>query len=430
MCSCTAHVFLAHLLGLGLGMMFIADLARRGTPDRLFWVATAGVSFLVAAFVFHVSEPLARFDDFTTVYWVGGDAALEGADAVAALFGNGVTGFVNIPVLAYAFAPFALLPPFPAALLFTALGVLATLLAWRLLADAAALDRTAKALLLFLFASFGPLLYSVREGNTSHFILALLAWSILLLRTRRDFIAGAVLGIAALIKLPLLLLGVYLALRGRWHAVAGGAAVIGIVCLASLAIFGWQTHVVWYETTIAPFARHPIPALNVQSIASAVARIAYGPSSVLDWSPHELAPAFRFIASASTILLVALAVASALAPRPARARATTRETAFETELLIVLLLACTISTLSWSHYYAWMLVPVAFFVGRTPHFAGTPAVRVLGWIAIALAAAPMAHLTFGNAYLEDLNARFGTSRLLAGGLLMLGLLIWSRWQSR
>lgn len=430
MCSCTSQVLLAHLLGLGLGVMFIADLARRNAPDRLFWGAVAGASLLMAAFVFQVSEPLARFDDFTTVYWIAGSAALQGTDAVAALFGDGVTGFVNIPILAYLFAPFALFPPLPAALLFTGLGILATLFSWRALTHAAELDRHGAALLLFLFAAFGPLLYSLREGNTSHFVLALVAWAFLLVRERKDLAAGALLGAAALIKLPLLLFGVYFALRGRWLVAAGGASVVAAVGLASLAVFGWDSHVQWYETSIAPFARNPIPALNVQSIAGALARLELGPSSVLDWTPHELSPEFRLVASLLTLVVVALAAASAVAPRPKTAQPVSRGVAHETEYLIVLMLACIVSTLSWSHYYTWALMPIAFFVGRTPHFPAALPARVMGWIAIALAAAPMAHLSFGNAMLEELNARLGTSRLLAGGLILLGLLVWSRWRMR
>ena len=32
------------------------------------------------------------------------------------------------------------------------------------------------------------------------------------------------------------------------------------------------------------------------------------------------------------------------------------------EYLIVLVLACISSPLSWSHYYAWMLLPIAFLL--------------------------------------------------------------------
>jgi len=428
MCSCAAHVLLAHLLGLALGVMVIADLLRRRPSSHLFWIAVGAASLAMAAFTFHVSEPLLRFDDFTTAYWVAGKAALQGREAIVALYGDGVTGFVNLPILAYLFIPFAVLPTFPGALLFTAIGIVAVFAAWALLARAAILDNGAKALLLFLFASFGPLIYSIREANTSHMVLVLCVWALLLLRERKDLIAGAALGVAALIKPPLLLFGIYFTLRGRWSAVLGGAAVVGGVSLLSVAVFGWDAHLRWYDTSIAPFARDPMPALNVQSIAGAIARFEIGPGSARDWTPHQLTPVSQAIVRGSTVLIILLALGAALAPRPKTAHVVSRDTTYEGEYLIVLMLACVISTLSWTHYYAWMLMPIAFFIGRTPHFSSSLPVRALGWGAIVLAAAPSVTLEFQGALLHELNARLGYSRLLAGGLCMLGLLIWSRWQ--
>ena len=46
----------------------------------------------------------------------------------------------------------------------------------------------------------------------------------------------------------------------RWMVVAGGAAVIAGSILLSLLIFGWDMHVLWYETTIAPYASSTVSA--------------------------------------------------------------------------------------------------------------------------------------------------------------------------
>ncbi len=427
MCSCTPHLFLAHALGLGLGVMFIAELVRRGTPNRLFWTAVGLQSLVMAVVVFHTTRGH-YFSDFIKAYWPGGQAALKGREEVVDLYRQGIESFVNIPIIAYLFAPFALLPPLPAALVMTLPGLVAAFIAWRLLGDAAHLDRKTQAVLLFLYSAFGPLLYSIREGNTSHIVLALVVWAFLLLRERRDFLAGAALAAAALIKLPLMLFGIYYALRGRWSVVFGGGVVVGTAALLSLLVFGWDAHVVWYELSVRPYARDPLPALNVQSIAGALARMELGPGSPLDWSPHQLSAPLQIIASGSTFLLLAMAAASALAPRPSTAEPVSRDIPQEVEFLIVLMLACIISPLSWSHYYVWMLMPVAFFVGRTPHFSSTVPVRALGWVAIVLAAGPITLLSFSNTLLEELAARLGSSRLLFGGLAILGLLIWSRWQ--
>jgi hypothetical protein len=430
MCSCTHLVFLAHLLGLAAGVMFIRELVRLRVPAWMLAAGTGAAALVMAAFVFHVSNPLQYFADFHKAYWPAGAAIWNGPGALEQVLRAGAFGFVNMPVVAYLFAPFGLLPPHVSALVFLVLSVATTIVAWRLLVGAAGLDESAKWTLAFLIAAFGPLLYSIREGNTTHMVLALLVWAFLLLRERRDLAAGAVLGFAALIKLPLLLFGIYYMLRGRWQVVAGGAGLLGLASLFSLAIFGWDMHVFWYETCIKPYAEAPIGALNVQSIAGALLRLEYGPQFILDWERHQLSPALRIIASASTFVLLGLAAAAALAPRPRASRLVARETAEELEFLIVLMLACIASPLTWSHYYTWMLMPAAFFIGRTPHFPPGPVVRVVGWGAIVLASIPVTLWMPGNPLVAEIYARLVVSQLLFGGLVMLGLLMWSRWTMR
>jgi len=430
MCSCTHFVFLSHLLGLAAGILFIRELVRLKGPTWLLGAGAGAATLLMAAFLFHVSFPLQHFADFLKAYWPAGNAVLAGPAALRSVLQVGALGFVNMPVVAYVFAPFALMPPIPAGIAFTLLSLASTVLAWRLLSRAADLDTGTQWTLAFIFAAFGPLLNSIREGNTTHMVLALLVWAFLLLRERREVAAGAVLGLAALFKLPLLLFGVYYVLRGRWRVVAGGAMLLGISLLLSVAIFGWDMHVYWYETSIGPYARDPMPAINVQSIPGALSRLELGASYGLDWTQHPLSPALRLVASLAMLLLFGLAFAAVLAPRPSSSRAVARQISQEVEFLIVLMLACVASPLAWSHYYTWMLMPAAFFIGRTPHFATATWCRVLGWVAIVLAAVPVTFWPSDNPLVAELYVRVGASQQLYGGLLMLGLLLWSRWTMR
>lgn len=427
MCSCSPHVILVHLLGLLLGLVFIHELVRWKVSRRIFWAAVSLQSIVMTAFVFQVTRGI-LFSDFLKAYWVGGATVLQDRSQVLDLYNKGIESFVNIPVVTYLFAPLSLASPMPSALLFTLIGLAGTAATWFLSVKAANLDTKDKGILLFLFASFGPLLYSIREGNTTHIVLLGVVASFLLLRMDRNVLAGAILGMAAIIKLPLLLFGVYFVVRGQWRVVIGGGAAIGAAVLLSLALFGWNAHLIWYESSVLQFGRDPLPALNVQSVASALARLELGPVAVLDWTPHQLSTPLQLVASASTFLLLAFAVVAVMVPRPADGTAGTQEVAREIEYLIVLMLACIISPLSWSHYYAWMLMPIAFFIGKGPHFSHAPLARCVGWISIVVGAAPMMQLYFGSPFLEDINARLGTSRLLFAGLLMLGLLIWSRWR--
>src|SRR5690606_34496146 len=137
-------------------------------------------------------------------------------------------------------APFGLLSAKPAAALFFALGGLALLAAWRLLTRLYALSRRDSALVLFGLAAFGPVAYSLREANSSHLLLPVLLGGLLAIRQGREGLGGVLFGIAAVMKPPLLVLGVLYALRLRWRVVAGGAAVCAAVALSSLAVFGWD----------------------------------------------------------------------------------------------------------------------------------------------------------------------------------------------
>src|SRR5262249_55421351 len=107
----------------------------------------------------------------------------------------------------------------------------------------------------------------------------------------RNYAAGLVLGVCAVLKLPLLLYGVYLLARRRWLVIAGGATTIGATLLASLAVFGADINIGWYEYCVEPFVGRAIPAFNVQSVDGFLIRLTTGDALLREWDPIELPPA-------------------------------------------------------------------------------------------------------------------------------------------
>jgi len=396
----------------------------------VFWSAAGLAAIAMAAFLFRVSNPVEAFSDFSKAYWLAGRDVLSGPDALEKSMSKGAFGFVNIPIVAYLFVPFGMLEKQAASILFTAIGVGSVVLTWWLLARMAGLQTLEKALFLFLIAAFGPLAYSLKEGNTTHMVLALVTGALYVLRRKREMLAGALLGIAAVIKLPLLLFGAYFLLRGRWRVVIGGGSILAAVGLSSVLIFGWDSHLQWYESCVKPYARDPIAALNVQSIAGALLRFELGPASLLDWRQHPLSPVSQAIASASTLAILGLAMAACLAPRPRASRDVGPLITDEVEFMIVLMIACVASPLTWSHYYTWMLLPLAFFLGRTPHFASSPSMWAVNWIALVAASPVVSFWRPRSELLGEFVGRIGASHLLIAGLLLLGTLLWSRWHLR
>ncbi|PZP44589.1 MAG: hypothetical protein DI601_11965 [Azospirillum brasilense] len=384
---------------------------------------------VAALALFAISEPRHLFEDFRVAYYLAGQAVLDGPAALGPQIERGVDGFVNLPIVAYLFAPFALLPDKAAAVLFTLIGLAATAGAFLLLARLAGLRGTGFWLLLLLFAINGPLHNSLKEGNTTHIVLLLLAAGLWLLRGRRDVAAGLLLGFAAVIKLPLMLFGLYFLLRRNWGATAGFAGFCGAAGLLSLAIFGWEMHWHWLQLSVLQFSSHPLGAFNVQSVAGFLVRLTEGPAALMDWETLRIpAPLQRMTGTVAVGLLYLTALlacvrGSAQGTRTGGAEGSRGQ---DLEYALVLVLAVVSSPLSWSHYYLLMLLPAAFFLAPGSALAASPARRALSWAAILLTTPAVLVIAFANPGLMEAYARFGVSYLLFGGLLWFGLLAWSR----
>ncbi|MBR0646763.1 glycosyltransferase family 87 protein [Plastoroseomonas hellenica] len=410
------------------GIAAVLAIARAGWSPRAEALGVLALSGAAALFIFATSEPQARFGDFRDAYYLGGVAALRGPEAFGALFDQGVHGWVNLPIVAYLFAPFALLPARESAFVFSLLGLIPVALAWHLLSRLAGLEGRDRWLLLFLFAVSGPLHYSVKEANTSHMVLAGLAGGLLLLRAGRHVAAGLLLGAMAVIKLPLLLFGVAFVLRRNWRAAFGFALLCGSAGLLSLAVFGLDLHLLWYERCVRQFASNPLGAFNVQSIPALLIRVVEGPSVLRDWDAREIASTQRLAGSVLTglLYLAALIACARRAPEPPRESSAAAHERTDIEYLLVICLAVIGSPLSWSHYYAWLLMPIAFLLG--PHFLlrGTAAGQRMVWVAIFLITPTVLLLEIPNPTLMAAYNAIGVSHLMFGGLLLFALLVRAR----
>src|SRR5689334_5355200 len=183
----------------------------RVAPLAIGWQATTFVRLLPwAAFglvlhlaIWQISEPPTLFSDFYKAYFPAAEVLWDtGLKANFPFTEMGAGGFVNVPVLAWLFVPLVPLGEEAAGWVFLAVGALATILAFLLLRRIARTE-AASAPLLLLFLANGPLVNSLREGNTTHFVLLMLIFALLLLQNGSDFAAGVMIGLCAVIKLPL-----------------------------------------------------------------------------------------------------------------------------------------------------------------------------------------------------------------------------------
>lgn len=436
-------VYIGHLIIAVLGMIAIFWLARRRAlpSGRLksrtlpIWGA-ALVALGVTVFELmslKISSPPGAFWDFLKAYYPAGRAALHhNTEALKALIGIGAEGgFVNIPAAAYLFAPFGWLPPQMAAMLFTIIGVGSTVVAWFLLVRLAKLELRERWLLALLFLINGPLLNGLKFGNISYFLLSALTAGLVLLRARRSAAAGVLLGAAAVLKPPLALFGLFFLLRRDWRGVLG-FALLGMTTVAlSLVLFGWTVNLYWLQTSILQYSHNWLAGSSVQSIPAFLFRLHEPPGILLDWSAKAPGAGEKLLAHVITGLIFLIAAGACFRPR-SRAAAEGEANAGERRDLQYLLTIClclVCSPLSWAHYYSWLLIPAAFFLGAQRPVSSSKPARVVGWTAIVLVT-PLVLWPHSTAYsaLMVAYASFGVSHYLFGGLLWFGLIAW--WLAR
>lgn len=431
-------ILVAHFLTAVAGMIVVVALARfRRLPDGVssnavprIW-ALGLMALTVAIFElasFKASTPPDRFWDFLNAYYPAGQAMLHHErDILRALIEKGTSGFVNIPVMAYLFAPFGLLRPWMAVGVFTAIGLALTVATWILLARLANLEIRERWLLALLFLVNGPLMNAVKLGNTSYFVLFALAAGVALLRAQRSSYAGCLLGMAAMMKPPLLLFGLYFALRRDWRGTLAFAAVCVGTASLSLFLFGWEYNIFWFRTAILQYSNSWLAAFCVQSIPALLFRLHSSSDILLDWLPHVPAPGERLASHALTALLFVIAGAACVLRSRRAAAQSMVDTNEQRELqyLLVICLCLVSSPLSWSHYYAWLLVPIAFFLGSPKTFSTSKATKIVAWAAIGLVT-PLVEwpLSISQSSVTTLYTSFGVSHLLFGGLLWFGLVAW------
>jgi alpha-1,2-mannosyltransferase len=410
----------------------LADRSMRGAPQpaapaatpwyaapwaRLLWCALIGG--MVHVGLWQISEPPTLFSDFYKAYFPAGEVLWEAGWQASFPFTEvGAGGFVNVPIIGWLFVPLVPLGEEAAGWVFLAIGAGVTICAYWMLTRLARPELDAAPALLLLFLFNGPLINSLREGNTTHFILLLLVVSFGLLQRRSDFAAGLLLGVCAVIKLPLLLYGVYFLLRRRWRVVAGGASAIIAVLLLSVATFGITNNVGWFDCCIEPFLGGIIPAFNVQSIDGFAMRLLTGTSQLANWDPLDPPAAYRVI---RLCIFAAILAAAVLVARRAGGHENSGREVLEFSL--VLTLALVLSPISWSHYYLWLLLPWALYLGGRLPLAHDGIARRLVWTSLGLASLPVVVLPLQPDLLGEAAARTLVSAWLIGGLAMLAALM-------
>ena len=410
------------------GLSATVDCARsRWLPTahaRLLACALAGA--IVHLALWQVSEPPTLFSDFYKAYFPAAEVLWEvGLSASFPFTELGAGGFVNVPVLAWLFVPLVPLGEDAAGWALLALGATATAGAFLLLRRMARPDTEAAPLLL-LFLVNGPLLNSLREGNTTHFVLLMLIVALMLLQSGSHFAAGVLIGLSAVMKLPLLLFGLYFLLRRRWAVAAGGASAITGVLLLSVAAFGVENNVRWFGCCVEPFLGGIIPAFNVQSIDGFLVRLVTGTSRLSNWDPMEVPLAYKVLRQlvfAGVLGCAAWIMWRTGTGEPEPAHTGVGRARERLEFALVLNLSLVVSPISWSHYYALLLLTWGLYLGGRLPLPSDMLARRLLWVGVVLTSLPVVTLPLRADLLGETMARTLVSACFVGGMAALASLM-------
>jgi len=414
----------------------------RGVAD---WLAAAWIAALLCGFVVSLPATKVVRENDLPAYYNAGQLVSEGRTDL--LYGSEFrprhNRFTNLPIIAPLFVPLAKLDYASAWHVFWWLQVSAfagTALALLFAARQGAAPLTVRraALVLTVWAAFIPTLHRCLVlGQSTPMLVFVFALFVIACDAGRRRVAGGLLGLICLWKIPPMLLLPLLAARRR-TAVAAIAFAIWIVAVGlSALVYGPDTLGRFAQTVIFDNAGGALATFNNQSLDGAWMRV-WSDKSLVDWIPTPRPLAVSLADLASFALLAAALLHSGRAllwpPVPPDDR-DPEGSGLELELAIGVLLMLLVFPVIWIHYYLFALVPLALLplwverMGfamprwRSGVYAG--AVLCMGAVAV-----------YGNVYYEAREADFGFRMLQnlrplgALTLLALGLPLIREWAGR
>ncbi len=246
---------------------------------------------LIALVLFVLEQVNGRFwlNDLRVYY----DAALamrSGSTVYGEAFGLSSGFYKYAPVVALLFTPYTLLPFGVAATLHFVLMVAAFVAAVRM-ADQLLRDH----LLPGLAPAFTPLLITFlvvvvhlhRElhlGNVNVLLLCLLLFTLHQLVRGKALLAGALFGLALLVKPHFLVLAPLLLLHGQWRTLLAAAATVALGLVLPALFTGWGANLLLHREWLDQMARHNAALIylggsayeNVNTVYSLLHRAALG----------------------------------------------------------------------------------------------------------------------------------------------------------
>lgn len=316
------------------------------------WIGSVIVLILLG---WYASQDQYLYDFFKGYYHGGRKIARN----IEELYDENCYNFTNFPLIAYLFVPLANLPKELAGTIFFLIGYIAILPLAYWFIKFADLQGWQRWFFLSLLALNGPLDYNIWLGNITQIITLGILIALWWVKTGHEWMAGVLLGVNGLLKIPLILPAGYFFVRRRWHVVGGGLLIFVLVLAASLLFIPFWLNNMWVDQCILSMAGNPITAYNNQSASAFLARQLM--PGYIGWYPIAPTSQYKWISSLVQIVLYAPVIAILIIgfKRPSSPKT------LISEFLILLTCSLLTSPITWTHYLLMALIAVAFHMKDT-----------------------------------------------------------------
>ncbi len=237
-------------------------------------------------------------------------------------------------------------------------------------------------------------------GQVNVFLVLL---AMLAARSSRWWLSGALVGVAAGVKLTPAITGLYFLAQRRWAAAAFSAVAFAATVAISFLLVG--SAATTYFTTLLGDADRigPVGSVWNQSLRGALSRVA----------GQDVGQGPVWLVAAAVVLAAAFLAWRTLA----------RDDRLGT-LVVVSFVGLMISPISWSHHWVWV-VPMLIWLMHGP-LSGTPGARVLAgyWLVVTLIGVPWI-LSFEQPSIWDISRPWPLA--LAGSVYAVGTLALFVW---
>ncbi len=228
---------------------------------------------------------------------------------------------------------------------------------------------------LALLLNLDPLLDSLLLGQLDAVLLLLIVISFFAYRQGRDLMAGAPLGLAAMIKFSPLLLAMYFLLKRETRVFAAALAAIVATGILSLLGAGLDAHRVFVTKTL-PTLLAGSAQLENQSLNGFFNRLFLDGEFITGLEAAPSLPQVRLLTLASSVLIVGITIYLLRRRLPSRT-----DVRFDLEFSLVVITLPLLSSIAWHHYQTWYVLPLLVLLN--PKLRDRPAKRAR-WIVTAL----------------------------------------------